>query len=311
MTQTGKTKYKSADALYIENKTFIATVTVRGSKLVSLTDKTTGRELILQSESETFSQPPYASQYSSADMGGFDEMFPTIDECFYEKYPWKGASLPDHGEVWSLDWDVDEDGDADALEMSVFGVALPYCISKKVNFTDEKTLRIDYDLINLSPFDMDFCWAAHAMFGMEDDAVVVMPKNCKNAMFTFSEKKLMGQGGDFFRLSDKFAVSDGNRLAFGRPEPVYMDKFYVMDELSEGRVGVGYKDGSEYYLTFPTETVPYLGVLVSKGMHLDKCAILEPCTAAFDRPDRAAFFGRGSSVKANDTYVWSLEISKA
>jgi len=35
---------------------------------------------------------------------GFDDMFPTINECFYEDYPWKGQKMPDHGELWSLEW---------------------------------------------------------------------------------------------------------------------------------------------------------------------------------------------------------------
>ncbi|MHB8276843.1 MAG: hypothetical protein ACYDIA_04225 [Candidatus Humimicrobiaceae bacterium] len=49
----------------------------------------------------------YGSTYVKAECAGFDEIFPTIDECFYVTYPWKGIPIPDHGEVWSIPWQLD------------------------------------------------------------------------------------------------------------------------------------------------------------------------------------------------------------
>jgi len=60
-------------------------------------------------------------------------------------------------------------------------------------------------------------------------------------------------------------------------------------------------------LSFPVQTVPYLGVLLGNGLHIGNCAIVEPCTGAFDRPDRAKAFGRNSVLKAKGDLKWYLE----
>ena len=88
-------------------------------------------------------------------------------------------------------------------------------------------------------------------------------------------------------------------------------KFYLCDGIQDGRCCVFHpSDNSAYTLTVPIQTVPYLGVLVSKGYHIGTCAILEPCTGAFDRPDRARAFGRNSVLRAKGSYSWYLEFMK-
>ncbi|MCL2343098.1 MAG: hypothetical protein FWC62_04250, partial [Firmicutes bacterium] len=276
-------------------------ITLRGSKMVSLQDKISGRELLLQSKGDALLQGGYDTDYNTMDVCGFDEMFPTIDACFYESVPWEGTRLPDHGEVWGLDWDCTAADDY--IQASVHGVRLPYMLSKRIYFFGEAVLRIDYTLRNLSPFDLDFVWAAHAMFAMEENSAVLLPDGCESGMLTYSYDDLLGSFGNSVELQ--------NVLEIGQPYEKYMDKFYIDDPVTKGWCGVFHpSDHSTYRLSFPIESVPYLGVLVSKGLHIGNCAILEPCTGIFDRPDRAKAFGKNSVLKAKSSCTWYLEFSK-
>lgn len=61
-------------------------------------------------------------------------------------------------------------------------------------------------------------------------------------------------------------------------------------------------------LNFPAQSVPYLGVLVNEGGIGNDCfAILEPCTAPYDRIDMAKSFTGGSLLEAKREYEWYLE----
>jgi hypothetical protein len=60
-------------------------------------------------------------------------------------------------------------------------------------------------------------------------------------------------------------------------------------------------------LSFPVETVPYLGILMNEHAFDDRYNIfLEPCSAPFDRPDVARLRGQGSIVKAHSQVTWHL-----
>jgi len=301
MTVTGEILFKGAKALFIQNEQWKAVITLRGSKMVSLLDKISGRELLLQSKSDMLLQGGYDTDYNAVDVCGFDEMFPTIDACFCEAPPWEGTRLPDHGEVWDLDWDCAAVGDC--IQAQVHGVRLPYALTKSIYFSSDTVLRIDYNLQNLSPFDMDFVWAAHAMFAMEGNSAVLLPEGCNSGILASSYDGLLGTFGDRIELQ--------NILKINRPNEKYMDKFYINGAVPDGCCGVTYPaDRSVYRMRFSTETVPYLGVLISKGLHIGNCVILEPCTGVFDRPDRAKAFGKNSVLEAKSSYHWYLEFSK-
>ena len=294
-----KTKFKGADALLLESSALKAVFTVRGSKMVSLLDKVSGKELLLQSNNDILAQGCYDSDYNAADVCGFDEMYPNIDACYYERSPWHGTKLPDHGEVWGLDWDCSQKGGC--IEAQVRGVRLPYILQKKIYFKNAETLRIDYTLENLSPFDMDNAWAAHAMFALEDGSKLVLPESSGSGIVTYSHDGRVGRYGDVVPLNTIDAVL---------PEATYMDKVYLNAPVSNGRCGATFPSvGRTCLMAFPADSVPYLGVLVSNGLHLGNCAILEPCTGALDRPDRARAFGMNNVLRAKGAQSWYLEFS--
>jgi hypothetical protein len=57
-------------------------------------------------------------------------------------------------------------------------------------------------------------------------------------------------------------------------------------------------------LSFSCDTVPYLGILISKAHGL----ILEPCTGTMDRPDMAKLFKQNSVLPGKGKYQWHLKM---
>lgn len=286
-----------------------------GAKLASLVYKPLNYELLVQRPWADYHVAPYAVNYvTEGECSGLDDMFPTIDPCFYPDYPWSGTPLPDHGEVWCLPWTCEQEGSeaAPVLHFSTFGVRLPYRLEKWVSLAEAARLHIAYRLTNLAPFDMDFLWAAHPMFIAEEGAELRLPDGIDKVVTAFSATGSLGRHGDEHPWPITTA-SDGTPrdLRVMRPRSARTsDKFYIKGRMPEGWVGLTYPQSRFLLqLEFPVEMVPYLSILPDEGGWQDLYMIfIEPATAAFDRPDLARLRGMDSTVKARATYEWHLDI---
>lgn len=310
-TKTYPSTYKDQQAITIETETiraqFLPSV---GAKLASLIYKPINYELLVQRPGENYLLQPFDGDYVAGECSGMDDMFPTIDQCYCDQYPWEGVKMADHGEVWSLQWDhrVEEK----RLYFGVNGVRFPYRLEKWISFTDSNILRLEYQLTNLSPFDFDFVWAAHAMINIDSGTELVLPEGVSEIVHTFCI------GGDFGKYGDIFPwpeakLPDGNTIDFRKirsKSTIEAYKYYINGQMPEGWCRLNYKDRDfSLALSFPIEKVPHLGILPNEGGWQDIYNIfLEPCTATFDRPDAARYRGEVSTVKANSIYQWYLDI---
>ncbi len=307
-TVISRARYKNKESIVLSTGALSATVILSaGGKLASLVDRASGWEHMVQREGAAYREQPYDGVYVDGECSGFDDMFPTIDECHYEFFPWKGVRLPDHGEVWSLPWEHEAQGDTVLLR--VRGVRLPYLLEKKVTVSAERTLRLDYALTNESGFDMDFLWAAHVMATMEEGARLLLPRCCRTAMTVLSRSGRMGRYGDAVAWP-AFKGPDGraHRADVMRPPSAAdAEKYYFRDPLDEGWCAVRAPGGRLLALSFPVATVPFLGILMNEHAWDNRSNIfLEPCTATFDRPDAARLRGQCSRLPAHSRYAWHL-----
>lgn len=307
-------RYKDQTAVTIESKKIRAQfLPAIGAKLSSLFYKPIKYELLVQRPGIKYLLQPFDGDYVAGECSGMDDMFPTIDVCFCDQPPWEGIKMADHGEVWSLNWDQGVDGGR--LHFGINGVRFPYRLEKWVSFTTPEILRIDYQLTNLSAFDFDFLWAAHAMINIEADTELVLPMGVSGIVHTFC------LGGNFGKYGDEYSwpeatLPDGSRIDFRKLRPKSTGqayKYYVKDQLPAGWCGLKYKTRDfSLAFSFPVKQVPYLGVLPNEGGWQDLYNIfLEPCTATFDRPDVARYRQEISTVQANSTYQWHMNITLA
>jgi hypothetical protein len=305
-------QYKDQPAVSLESEAVrVQFLPGTGAKMASLVYKPRDFELMVQASGEQYLRQPFDGDYVSGECTGFDDMFPTIDLCYYDRFPWQGIKMADHGEVWSLPWQHETDGKR--LHFAVNGVRFPYKLEKWVSFKTDTVLHLDYRLTNLSPFDLDFVWAAHMMINIEEDAELMLPDGVKSIIGTFDISGGFGNYGDEYDWPVG-TLPDGTRKDFRVLEPRSAKaayKYYVKGSLPEGWCDVKYhRSAFSLALSFPVEQVPYLGVLPNEGGWRDHYNIfLEPCTASFDRPDVARYRGEGATLPGGSTYEWHLDIA--
>lgn len=306
-------QYKDQPAITLESEAmrvqFLPSI---GSKMSSLYYKPHQMELMVQNPSEKYLLQPYDGEYTAGECSGFDEMFPSIDICYYEQFPWQGIKIPDHGEVWSLGWEHRIDGEK--LSMSTYGVRFPYRLEKEVSFAAPHILHTKYILTNLSDFKFDFMWAAHTMINLEDDVELILPNGVKH-VHGVSAVGSIGRYGDQATWP-QFHIADGELRDLSKLRPKdtrAVEKYFVKGEMPEGWCALKYyKSNFALALSFPVETVPYLAVLPNEGGWRDLHNIfLEPATASFDRLDVARMHNEYSTVAPHSTYEWHLNITLA
>jgi galactose mutarotase-like enzyme len=304
--------YKDQPALTIESPRLIAQFLPHiGAKLCSLLYKPLALELLVQRPGVHYRVAPYDGDYvEQGECSGLDDMFPTIDRCYYERYPWQGTPIPDHGEVWSIPWSASVQ--EDQVHMTTYGVRFPYRLEKWISFSSATTLHIAYRLTNLSPYAFDFIWAAHPMFVLEESAVLRLPAGVDRIVTAFSASGRLGRYGDEHQWP-LATLADGTQRdlrQIGPKSTQDAEKYYVKGKLPAGWCELTYPQSSlTLHLEFPVEQVPYLGVLPNEGGWQDLYNIfLEPASGPLDRLDVARLHGQHSTVEGGGIYEWHLAI---
>lgn len=302
--------YRNQESIVLENELLKVTLVPGvGGKIASLIYKPRNSELLWQNSEEEFVQSEYDSSFAEGDMSGIDDMFPTIDECFYPDGPWKGTRLPDHGEVWALPWNSHLNNQE--VTLSVLGVRIPYKLSKKIKLIGNK-LDLSYNLENLSPFSFKFIWALHPLFKMDEYTRIILPESVKQVINVGSTSSRLGGYGSThlwpITKDNSGAVYDMSRIS--PPEKGSYEKYYVVGPTPEDWCALfNERSKLETRIKFTKEKVPYLGVWVNEGAYHGQYNVApEPCTGAFDRVDTAANWGAVSTVAGMDTYEWQISI---
>ena len=306
--------YRGTPSITLETDALKVNYLPLGGRMVSFLDKRTKREYLLQRSPSTDGPDSaregnqrYTARYDDY-VAGFDDMFPTIDECFYPSFPWYGHRIPDHGEVWSLEWECEASDDC--LHMEVNGVRLPYKLSKDIRFTGNNELRVDYRIENPTDFDLEFLWTAHPTLPIEQGARIIVPPECTQAVCVVSKTGRIGSYGDLISWPVQVG-KNGKKIRLdilGSEAAEDEEKYYFTDRLKRGWCGIEFpSDKSTFLLTFPVDRVPYLGIYTGGGeLSNPKVVIPEPCTAPFDRLDLSRFYTQDSVVRKRGIYEWSL-----
>lgn len=301
--------YKNINCIVMEtDRLVVKVIPESGSKIQSIYDKLLKREYLYQSPNKEFIKSTYASNFGDGDLSGFDEVFPSIEQCFYPSGPWKGTNIPDHGEVWALPWEYKIDGATVTLNVS--GVRFPYRLEKRIEFLSENIIRISYNALNPSNFDFYFTWAPHTLFNCEQDTVITLPDSVKKIISTCSVENKLGKFGNCHSWPTTVIGEEAYDISKVYPKyPGKCEKYYAMGQVREGWCALrGITSGVTIGLSYPVDKVPYLGVWegIINGRYV---AALEPCTGDLDYLDTAVQWSRACSIKARSEYEWYLNFS--
>lgn len=281
------TSWHGLPALVLENETLRTVVVPElGAKLVSLFDKRSQQEWLVDSADRPFRKVTYGAVFTDQDMSGWDEMFPTIVACQYPAPGRKfGARLPDHGEVWALPWKL-EDAPADVLKLSVEGVALPYRLTRSLVYRSADTLQMVYLLENLGEEDLPYIWAAHPQFVCGAGAKIIFPTQISAVCNTLDANWGWGEPETHFSWPNAIRP-DGQLFMIDRTGPASLKqarKFFVLPETHAAWAGLVRQPAGDWLqLAWDPEKVPYLGLWIDEGaLSHTTVAAPEPTTGFYD-----------------------------
>lgn len=305
-----KIVYKGEQAVTLENELLKTSILPeRGAKIASLIYKPTGKEIFWQSQGDYTRKPVYGDTFTSEDSSGYDDMVMTILPGTHTSFPWEDTKLPDHGELWSLPWDVVRYGDS--LNCSVTGIRLPYHFSRKISL-EGSSLILEFRADNPTPFNMDFLWAAHGLINISPGSKISVPQEMNRILNSVSGNRLGEEMKEYLfpvvhggkkNEFDLSTIPGKNRVGF--------QKYYFLGPVSEGWCSfLDKKSDLEIRYEWPLKKVPYLGIWLNEGGWANQYNLaIEPATAAMDCPELAAKHNMTTVLAAHSSVTWQLKIS--
>jgi len=130
-----------------------------GAKIISLVNRRSGREWMSCPAGglKLFRNRP-GDDFASSTLVGWDECLPTIAPCIHN-----GRALPDHGEVWSMPWAIDQEAiNQCRLKTSVALVVSPFRFERCIVLRGNE-IHLHYRLENLGNEPERFLWAMHPL----------------------------------------------------------------------------------------------------------------------------------------------------
>jgi galactose mutarotase-like enzyme len=306
------TKWLGQPAITFETERLrLITVPGMGAKIVSIFDKAEGREWVLPPANRPFQPVSYGAVFVDQDMSGWDEMFPTINECHYPlASPYTGKKLPDHGEVWALPWAVSNQTENSA-EVQVSGQALPYRLSRKVEFVTDAKVRFTYTVDNLSDVDIVGFWTAHPQFVVNTLTRIVLPPEVTTVVNVVGESH-WGEVGRLYGWHESISHNGESFRLDQVRDPSHRDcrKFYLPPEQSVSWAALqNPTDSSWLRLSWDPAIVSYLGIWVDEGVYGPVSTVaLEPSTGYFDSLEWAVANQRVPTIPAHGSLSWDLDV---
>jgi hypothetical protein len=259
----------------------LAVVPELGAKMISLRNLRTEREWMWHPEGGlNLFRNQMGDDFSGSPLVGTDECLPTIAPC-----RWQNRALPDHGEVWSLPWNVDKD----AFEYGILKTSIRLPISP---FKLERTIELDgndvclaYQLTNLNSREESFLWAIHPLLRVQEGDQLELP---------ISTRRLLN-GAAWVDLIDSGIPSECCAKIFAQP-------------IIEGMAGIRNRiTGDRLEFIWDALENDSLGLWLTRGgWHGHHHFALEPTNAGADALAVAAESRHCGKVAASSFISWQI-----
>jgi galactose mutarotase-like enzyme len=261
----------------------LAVVPELGARIISLQDVRTGREWLWHPAGglKLFRNQP-GDHFEASPLVGVDECFPTIAPCQHQ-----GRALPDHGELWTAAWAVDQEAwGGGLLRTSVRAGISPFDFSRTIELV-ENEVRLQYQLTNRSTKKEEFLWALHPLLRLQAGDHLELP---------LSTRALLN-GEPWLDNISRSGVAGECAKVFAAP-------------VTEGCAVIRNRTTGDY-LEFewsPAEN-NVLGVWLTRGgWHGHEHFALEPTNSDTDTLSLAAARGRCGMLEAGQTTQWRVSL---
>ena len=247
----------------------------RGARVTSLLSRHDNREWLRQANSASeIPAPQYGATFTDTNHFGWDEMFPTVDPCLFPAEPFLGNSVPDHGELWQLEWDVVASSPS-ALHQRVTSERFSYTFDRRLRITNA-TLRCDYECKVDADIPVPMLWAMHPQFDMHVGSRVTLDREFETVLDT-SDATAVHEVSWLGNLEvERDVLEDGDRMIYLQPDGDAHEATII--DLS----------GSFLKLSWDNQFAPYFGVWLDRGRYTQGSVVaLEPTNGFFDDLARA------------------------
>jgi len=161
-------------AVILENACLRATVLPElGGRVWSLVYKPLDRELLWQNPRVAPRKVPFGSAYDDVWCGGWEELFPNDAPGLI-----MGEQYPDHGEIWSIEWDwtAESDGDSAAVRLWCETPISAFRVEKRLLLRGGRpTLEASYRLTNAGGAEFPFLFKIHPALRVPAGARIDFP----------------------------------------------------------------------------------------------------------------------------------------
>lgn len=259
----------------------VAVIPELGSRIVSLKNLRSGREWMWHPEDglKLFRNRP-GDDFSRSTLAGADECLPTIAPCSV-----RGRQLPDHGEVWSAAWQVDDRAwHAGLLRTRISLAVLPFEFERTIEVRANE-VRLSYMLKNRSPIAESFLWALHPLLRVHAGDRLRLPSSTRSLL----------NGESWLEAVDSGMPNGACAKLFAAP---------VKEGLAEVWNGL---TGDCLLLEWNPQENDTLGLWLTRGgWHGHHHLAVEPTNGAPDPLASAVDQNRCGTVAGHGSKAWSL-----
>jgi hypothetical protein len=157
----------------------ISVVPGMGAKISSLKSLRSGREWMWRAyDPPRFFLNRPEDNFGQSPLIGVDECIPSVGAC-----EWKGRKIADHGEVWFMPWELDEEAWAHGAILTRATMPIsPFCFERSIRL-EGKNVQIDYRLTNIGREAEVYLWAIHPLFTIAPGDRIELPGDVKQVRF--------------------------------------------------------------------------------------------------------------------------------
>jgi galactose mutarotase-like enzyme len=279
-----------------------------GGKITSLRSALTGEEFLLPPLQDYRRVSPTAN-FDRSDGGGFDECLPSVASC--ESIAGE-ASVPDHGDLWRISWNVDSQDESVILHADA--ASRPLRLTRRA-ILQESSLVLDYELFNLSDSPTTWLWSAHPLLRVDAGDRIVLPSDIEEVKVEYSASDLVMRNRSIAwpraqsRLGREVDLSK-----VGEKDGRTAHKLFARVRKSGWGALYREKVGQGLIVRFDPSTLPFLGLWIcagawpATGAEKQYTVALEPTTSDVDSLESAERNGTSRSLGARERYQWKLEI---
>ena len=286
--------------------TEIRVVPELGAKIISLKNLETGREWMWRPPGPfRLFRNKLGDPFERSTLAGADECLSTIAPC-----KWESRELPDHGEVWSIPWEIDRYAwDQGRIKTTVATPVSPFMFERTVRL-EEHEIRLDYRLRNVSQKPEPFLWAIHPLLEIVEGDRIALPEDVRSVRVESVEGLQDMPHGSTRSWPEPLPGVELDRMDFGPHGPACAKLF--VESPSEARAAIVNSDtGESLVLKFDARQNPALGIWITRGgWNGYEHVALEPTNLAFDSLAEAAFRATSALVllSPNGEKTWTIKL---